>query len=98
MNRRFLQLSAVCTALKIAALRPANWEDPTLSIGAFSFGEWLGGFLDGDGTFGLNQGKYPFCEITVHSTEVQALAKIKKQLHGSVTVRTARGKKANAYR
>jgi len=49
----------------------------------------LGGFIDGDGYFGLNAGKYPFCEITVHIREVQVLAKIKKHLHGSIQTRTA---------
>lgn len=72
--------------------------DPEREVGSFDFNSWLGGFIDGDGTFGLNQGKYPFCEITVHSTEVQVLAKIKAKFGGSVSKRTSSSREVNAYR
>lgn len=58
----------------------------------------MGGLIDGDGTFGLNQHKYPYCEITVHCTEVQVLAKIKKQLGGSISLRTSSTRPVKAAR
>lgn len=98
VDRRFRQLSAVCSNFNLTPKRPTDWEDPTRTYGTFSFNEWLGGLIDGDGTFGLNQGRYPYCEITVHSKEVQVLAKIKKQVGGTISSRTTAGKIVNASR
>lgn len=98
VDRRFRQFAAACLKFQLTAHRPAEWKDPAQEIGSFEFAPWLGGLIDGDGSFGLNQGKYPFCEITVHSKEVQVLAKVKKQLQGSVSIRTLGGKTVNAYR
>jgi len=98
VERRFRQFTAVCASLGVTPRRCPGWEDPALSVGTFSFAGWLGGFIDGDGSFGLNQGKCPYCEITVHSLEVQVLAKIKKRLGGSISRRTAASKQINAYR
>jgi hypothetical protein len=58
----------------------------------------LGGFIDGEGSFGLNQNKQPYCEITVHKNEVQVLAKIKQKLGGTVARQRLGGNDISAYR
>jgi hypothetical protein len=98
VERRFRQYALACAALGVVALRPSGWQNPATQIGQFDFNSWLAGLIDGDGSFGLNQTRYPFCEITVASSEVQVLAKIKHRFGGSVSRRTSTTREVNAYR
>ena len=58
------------------------------------FGYWLAGLIDGDGSLLVSKKGYTSCEIILHTTEVQALYKIKSKLGGIVTPRI----KTNAFR
>lgn len=52
-----------------------------------SFYNWLAGLIDGDGYFGISKNKYISCEITLKTSEYNALAKIKTKFGGSITKR-----------
>ena len=52
------------------------------------FNEWLAGLIDGDGHFGISQGKYTSCEITVELKDAACLYYIKNKLGGSVKLRS----------
>jgi len=55
---------------------------------ARGFNQWLGGLIDGDGHFGVTEGKYTNCEITVHITDEPLLRKIQNKFGGSIRKRT----------
>lgn len=52
-----------------------------------SFNEWLGGMMDSDGCFYLNEKKYLNCEITVPPREIDSLYKIKTKFGGTISPR-----------
>lgn len=52
------------------------------------FNEWLGGLIDGDGSFGITQKKYTNCEITVELKDAKCLYFIKNKLGGSIKLRS----------
>lgn len=52
-----------------------------------SFNEWLGGMMDSDGCFHLNEKKYLNCEITVPPREINSLYKIKSKFGGTISPR-----------
>lgn len=58
------------------------------------FFSWLAGLIDGVGLFSISTKNYTSCEITVSLREINILAKIKKNLGGSIILR----KNAAAYR
>ena len=59
-----------------------------------NFSYWLAGLIDGDGSLLVSRKGYTSCEITVHSSEVFTLFKVKKLLGGKIKKR----EKANAFR
>lgn len=52
-----------------------------------NFDYWLAGLIDGDGSLLISNKGYLSCEITLKDSEIQALYKIKKVYHGSVSQR-----------
>lgn len=52
-----------------------------------NFDYWLAGLIDGDGSLLISDKGYLSCEITLKDSEIQALYKIKKVYHGSVSQR-----------
>jgi len=60
------------------------------------FNQWLAGLIDGDGYFGISQGKYLSCEITIELRDEKTLKQIQNKFGGSVKLRA--GIKAIRYR
>ena len=56
--------------------------------GEKKFNEWLGGLIDGDGSFGITQKKYTNCEITVELRDAKCLYLIKNKFGGSIKLRS----------
>ena len=52
------------------------------------FNEWLGGLIDGDGSFGITQKKYTNCEITVGLEDEKMLKLIQNKFGGSIKLRS----------
>lgn len=60
------------------------------------FNEWLGGLIDGDGSFLISKAGYTSCEITMGLADEYALRLIQNKLGGSIKLRS--GSKAIRYR
>lgn len=60
------------------------------------FNQWLAGLIDGDGYFGISQGKYLSCEITIELRDEKTLRQIQNKFGGSIKLRA--GIKAIRYR
>lgn len=72
-------------------------KDPsTVGDNNLKFNQWLAGLIDGDGCFGITEGKYTNCEITVALEDEKALRQIQNKFGGSVKLRS--GVKAIRYR
>ena len=56
--------------------------------GKEKFNEWLGGLIDGDGSFGITQKKNTNCEITVGIEDEKMLKLIQNKFGGSIKLRS----------
>ena len=76
--------------------QPSPLTNPTLDINCLdpTFYDWLAGLIDCDGSFLVSKAGYTSCDITLHSSEVQALYIIRDYMGGSVKKRSG----VNAYR
>ena len=52
------------------------------------FNEWLGGLIDGDGSFKIIRKEYTNCEIIVELKDAKCLYNIKNKLGGSIKLRS----------
>lgn len=66
------------------------------NISSNKFNQWLAGLIDADGYFGIVQGKYTSCEITLGLEDEKTLYQIKNKFGGSIKLRS--GVKAVRYR
>lgn len=60
------------------------------------FNEWLGGLIDGDGSFGITEKKFTYCEIIVGIEDEKLLRQIQNKFGGSIKKRS--GLNAIRYR
>jgi len=70
--------------------------DPNQNLKDKKFKEWLAGLIDGDGCFGVTDGKYTNCEITTGIEDEKMLCQIQNKFGGSVQKRS--GVNAIRYR
>ncbi|CAL9733174.1 putative intron-encoded DNA endonuclease; homing endonuclease; LAGLIDADG domain (mitochondrion) [Monosporozyma unispora] len=83
------------TSLGTSETTRAMYNKTTI-ISKDKFNQWLAGLIDGDGYFGIAQGKYTSCEITMDIRDEKALKSIQDKFGGSIKLRS--GIRAIRYR